>query len=69
MLGGGGVSQSMTHYDREGVGVRPIMMYDNEREGGSKRSSYYVKLKQEIHKKGDIFARKYKNTLYYCEFG
>ena len=61
-LGVGGVSQTMTHYDREGVGVRPIMMYDNDREGGLKDLDIMLKFKQEIHKKGEVFAWKYKNS-------
>ena len=46
----------------KGVGVRPIMMYDNDREGGLKDLDIMLKFKQEIHKKGDVFACKYKNS-------
>ena len=38
------------------------MMYDNDREGGSKDLDIMLKFKQEIHKKGDVFAWKYKNS-------
>ena len=38
------------------------MMYDNDREGGIKDHDIMLKFKQEIHKKGDVFAWKYKNS-------
>ena len=38
------------------MGVRPIMMYDNDREGGSKDLDFMLKFKQEMHKKGDLTA-------------
>ena len=44
-----------------GVGVRPIMMYDNDREGCLKDLDIMLKFRQEIHKKGEVFAWKYKN--------
>ena len=44
-----------------GVGVRPIMMYDNDR-GGLKDLDIMLKLKQDIHKKGEVFAWKYKHS-------
>ena len=45
-----------------GVGVRPIMMYDNDREGGLKDLDIMLMFKQEIHKKGEVFAWKCKNS-------
>ena len=44
------------------MGVRPIMMYDNDREGGLKNLDIMLKFKQEIHKKREVFAWKYKNS-------
>ena len=50
-LGIGGISQGMTHYDREGGG------------GGSlKDRDIMVKCKQETHKKGEVLAWKYNNS-------
>ena len=44
------------------MGVRPIMMYDNDREGGLKDLDIMLKFKQEIHKNGEVFAGKYKSS-------
>ena len=44
------------------AGVRPIMMYDNDREGGLKDLDFMLKFKQEMNKKGEVFALKYKNS-------
>ena len=44
------------------MGVRPIMMYDNNREGGLKDLDIMLKFKQEMHKKWEVFAWKYKNS-------
>ena len=38
------------------------MMYDNDRERGSKDLDIMLKFKQEIHQKGDVFAWKYENS-------
>ena len=43
--GYGGVSQNMTHYDREGVGVWSIMMYANDTGGGLKGLDIMVKIR------------------------
>ena len=44
------------------MGVRPIMMYDRDRGGGLKDLDIMLKFKQEIHKKEEVFAWKYKNS-------
>ena len=44
------------------VGVRTIMMYDNDREGSLKDLDIMLMFKQEINKKGDGFAWKYENS-------
>ena len=52
-----GVSQSMTHYDREEDGVWTIIMYDNDRDREDlKDLNIMAKFKQETHKKGDVSA-------------
>ena len=59
----------MTHYDREGVGVRPIMMYDNDREGGLKDLDIMLNLSKKYIKRGMFLPGNTKIPLYYCEFG
>ena len=44
-----------------GVGVRPIMMYDNDR-GGLQDLDIMVKFRHETHKKGEVLAWKCKNS-------
>ena len=51
------------------MGVRPIMMNDNDREGGLKDLDIMLKFKQEIHKKGNVLPGNTKIPLSYCEFG
>ena len=46
-----------------GVGVWPIMMYDNDRGGGHlKDLDTMLKFRQETHKKVEVLAWKYKNS-------
>ena len=51
-LGVGGISKSITFYDREGVGVWPIMMYDNDR--GCLKDLNIIHIK-----KGEVLVWKY----------
>ena len=50
----GGVSKSMTHYDRSGVGLWPIMMYDNDRRGHLKDLDTMLKIRKKHIKRGRI---------------
>ena len=38
------------------------MIYDNDREGGLKDLDIMLQFKQEVHKKGEVFAWKYINS-------
>ena len=44
------------------MGLRSIMMYDNDRGGGLKAMNSMAKSKQETHEKGEVFAWKYNNS-------
>ena len=66
-MGVGGVSESMTHYDREGV--QTIMIHDNDRGGGLKGMNIMAKSKQETHKKGRFLPGNTIISLSQCELG
>ena len=51
------------------MGVRPIMMYDNDSEGGLKNLDIMLKFKQEIIKRGRFLHGNTIIPLSYCEFG
>ena len=46
-----------------GEGVRPIMIYDNDREGGLKHLDILSKFKQEIHKRGRFCLEIQNSTI------